>query len=205
MASQEWKTKMPPETLCRLLSVLINYNDIPYFGITDERIARRAHSAKSNERQRLAIIQLLTWTTEAGDVDNQMTHFENTLQRMGVDDPANQDEGGKWQRYANNAMRLRAFFVRAKDDDYEDEKEEKEPLPYMKRLDNDIEIFMEFMEKLTKRTPIYEDHSYQAAADTFERYNTDETGEDAYFALNREERKNYTINSVEGYNPIEWQ
>ena len=205
MISQEWKTKMPPETLCRLLSVLINYNDIPRFGITSSRIARRVHSAKSNERQRLAILQLLTWITEAGDIDNQMTCFENTLQRMGVDDPANQDEGGKWQRYANNAMRLRAFFVRAKDDDYEDEKEEKQPLPYMERLERNIKSFMEFMDKLTERTPIYEVHPYQAAADTFERYNTDETGEDAYFALNREEIKSYTINSVKGYSPIEWQ
>nr|WP_239836978.1 hypothetical protein [Vibrio cholerae] len=98
--NQQWIANMPAETLAKLLSVLIHYNDIPSFTLFGDTEAERNKAATRNENQRKAINQILLWL--GGEKANQsgMRRFENALQRMGLADPTQLDKTEQWSRYA---------------------------------------------------------------------------------------------------------
>ncbi|KOO07630.1 LysM peptidoglycan-binding domain-containing protein [Vibrio hepatarius] len=154
--NQKWITKMPAETLAKLLSVLIHYNDIPVWGDSSKAIA-----ATRNENQRKAINKILLWL--GGDkADNSGIHrFENALQRMGLKQPTELNKSEQWQRYANNVISLRDFFLKAYSQPYEKPKDDKKN-NYMNRLNTDYRDFRSYLLKLTMRNKILEKTSYTA-------------------------------------------
>ena len=189
--NEKWVKNMPAETLSKLLKVLINYNEMPVLAI--KKMELRKNAFAHNQKQRKAILNILTWIVgDSGSVNEQQARrFINTLQRMGVKYPTEQDDAKKWQRYADNAMALREFFVDARKDEYTDLDGGFVNRPvseYVDALETDLKSFMGLMGKLTEQVPVYERFFTQRRQGVMERYTTNQTGQ----------------SSLDGYKRVEW-
>ncbi|WP_234920693.1 hypothetical protein [Vibrio anguillarum] len=137
---------MPAKTLAKLLSVLVHYNDIPFWGD-----ASRLRAATRNENQRKAINQILLWL--GGEKANQsgMRRFENALQRMGLADPTQLDKAEQWPRYAKNVLSLRDFFSKGFSQPYENPNDQDKD-KYMRDLGDQYNDFRRNINWLTKES-----------------------------------------------------
>ncbi|EJL6421898.1 LysM peptidoglycan-binding domain-containing protein [Vibrio cholerae] len=153
--NQQWIANMPAETLAKLLSVLIHYNDIPSFTLFGDTEDERNKAATRNENQRKAINQILLWL--GGEKANQsgMHRFENALQRMGLADPTQLDKAEQWSRYAKNILILRDFFIKAFSQPYENPNDQ-DKATYMRSLNTDYVRFKNRMFWLTQNNLILE-------------------------------------------------
>ncbi len=153
--NQQWIANMPAETLAKLLSVLVHYNDIPVFTLFKDTSLERDKAATRNENQRKAINQILLWL--GGEKANQsgMRRFENALQRMGLADPTQLDKTEQWSRYAKNILILRDFFIKAFSQPYENPNDQ-DKATYMRSLNTDYAEFKDYMFWLTQNNLILE-------------------------------------------------
>ncbi|ENM5786385.1 LysM peptidoglycan-binding domain-containing protein [Vibrio metoecus] len=153
--NQQWIANMPAETLAKLLSVLIHYNDIPSFTLFGDTEAERNKAATRNENQRKAINQILLWL--GGEKANQsgMRRFENALQRMGLVDPTQLDKTEQWPRYAKNVLSLRDFFIKAFSQPYENPND-RDKGKYMRDLGDQYTDLRRNINWLTKESRILE-------------------------------------------------
>jgi hypothetical protein len=163
--NQQWIANMPAETLAKLLSVLIHYNDIPSFTLFGDTEDERNKAATRNENQRKAINQILLWL--GGEKANQsgMHRFENALQRMGLADPTQLDKAEQWPRYAKNVLSLRDFFSKAFSQPYENP-QDKNKTTYMESLNADYVRFKNRMFWLTQNNLILEKTTLSSALST---------------------------------------
>ncbi|WP_412497552.1 LysM peptidoglycan-binding domain-containing protein [Vibrio furnissii] len=153
--NQQWIANMPAETLAKLLSVLIHYNDIPSMAIFESQREQRNMMATRNENQRKAINQILLWL--GGEKANQsgMRRFENALQRMGLADPTKLDKAEQWPRYAKNVLILRDFFIKAFSQPYENPND-RDKGKYMRDLGDQYTDLRRNINWLTKERRILE-------------------------------------------------
>ena len=80
---------------------------------------------------------------------------------MGLKQPTELNKSEQWQRYANNVISLRDFFLKAYSQPYEKPKDDKKN-NYMNRLNTDYRDFRSYLLKLTMRNKILEKTSYTA-------------------------------------------
>ncbi|MGD8123186.1 LysM domain-containing protein, partial [Vibrio sp. TRT 2004] len=147
--NQQWITNMPAETLAKLLSVLIHYNDIPSIGWGESFNESRNIAATRNQNQRKAINQILNWLGANRADTGQIKRFENALQRMGLPYPTELNKAEQWQRYAKNVISLRDFFTQAFSQPYENPND-RIKANYMETLSKDYAKFCENMFWLTQ-------------------------------------------------------
>ncbi|MGD8118487.1 LysM domain-containing protein [Vibrio sp. TRT 29B02] len=160
--NQQWITNMPAETLAKLLSVLIHYNDIPSIGWGESFNESRNIAATRNQNQRKAINQILNWLGANRADTGQIKRFENALQRMGLPYPTELNKAEQWQRYAKNVISLRDFFTQAFSQPYENPND-RIKANYMETLSKDYAKFCENMFWLTQDNLILE-KTYPARA-----------------------------------------
>lgn len=151
--NQQWIANMPAETLAKLLSVLIHYNDIPVFTLFRDTSLERDSAATRNENQRKAINQILLWLGGIQANQSDMRRFENALQRMGLADPTQLDKAEQWPRYAKNVLILRDFFSRAFSQPYENPNDQDKS-KYMNDLRRDYNSFKSYLLRLTVQNKI---------------------------------------------------
>ncbi|MDE1236469.1 LysM peptidoglycan-binding domain-containing protein [Vibrio aestuarianus] len=163
--NQQWIANMPAETLAKLLSVLIHYNDIPSMAIFQSQREQRNMMATRNENQRKAINQILRWL--GGEKANQtgMRRFENALQRMGLADPTQLDKAEQWPRYAKNVLSLRDFFSKGFSQPYENPNDQDKG-KYMRDLGDQYNDFRRNINWLTKESKILEKVTLRSALST---------------------------------------
>lgn len=160
--NEAWIKNMPAETLSKILTVLINYHNIPnetaLWGLVGEKDEDRNAVAEHNAAQNMAILRIFEWLG-ANDIPNsvQLTRFENAVQRMGLNDPTQLDEGKKWERYAENLLKIKAFFDECLVNKYncklEKQFNNKEYNTFM--LENH-DKYANFIVKLTRRNCLYQ-------------------------------------------------
>ncbi|ENS5605670.1 LysM peptidoglycan-binding domain-containing protein [Vibrio mimicus] len=153
--NQQWIANMPAETLAKLLSVLVHYNDIPVFTLFRDTSLERDSAATRNENQRKAINQILLWLGGIQANQSDMRRFENALQRMGLADPTQLDKAEQWPRYAKNVLILRDFFSRAFSQPYENPNDQDKS-KYMNDLRRDYNSFKSYLLRLTVQNKILE-------------------------------------------------
>ncbi|WP_252032967.1 hypothetical protein [Vibrio sp. SCSIO 43135] len=151
-ANQAWISKMTPETQAKLLTVLINYNPIPTFSVFGDTETERRIAAIRNQNQRRAIIQVLQWLGGPTATARQMATFENTVQRMNLQNPMELNKSEQWRKYADNLFMLRDFFLQAFTDKYEPPIKSEQT--YMRDLYRDYKKFREHMIFLTGNTQV---------------------------------------------------
>ncbi|MBD1555881.1 hypothetical protein HC752_02950 [Vibrio sp. S9_S30] len=150
-----WIKNMPAETLAKVLTVLINYTSIPDIAIFDYQKENRDKIARRNQNQRFAIIRILEWLGGNNPDLQQISRFENAVQRMGLSQPTKINDEEKWQRYANNVISLRGFFVISQDDYYE-EPNDKSKKVYMVKVNDSFKLFKKMIIKFTMLNQIME-------------------------------------------------
>lgn len=153
---------MPAETLAKLLTVLINYNDIPSIGWGESFNESRNIAAARNQNQRKAINQILDWLGGSRADKGQIIRFENALQRMGLKQPTEFDKSQQWQHYAKNVLSIRDFFTKAFSQPYENPND-KDKNKYMEALDDEYATLRKNINWLTREHKILE-KSYPARA-----------------------------------------
>ncbi|MDP4497292.1 LysM domain-containing protein [Vibrio cholerae] len=193
--NQQWIANMPAETLAKLLSVLIHYNDIPSFTLFGDTEAERNKAATRNENQRKAINQILLWL--GGEKANQsgMRRFENALQRMGLADPTQLDKAEQWSRYAKNILILRDFFIKAFSQPYENPKD-RDKTEYMRVLGEDYDLFKAYLLRLTEQNKILEKTTL--SSERRARLNTE------YTALPASDSVQLEYLKTKGYRLVNW-
>ncbi|HFS8461651.1 TPA: LysM domain-containing protein, partial [Vibrio cholerae] len=193
--NQQWIANMPAETLAKLLSVLIHYNDIPSFTLFGDTEAERNKAATRNENQRKAINQILLWL--GGEKANQsgMRRFENALQRMGLADPTQLDKTEQWSRYAKNILILRDFFSKAFSQPYENPKDENKAT-YMDQVNRDYRTFRKSLMRLTEQNKILEKNTL--SSERRARLSTE------YTALPANDRAQLEYLKTKGYRLVNW-
>ncbi|HFG2128569.1 TPA: LysM peptidoglycan-binding domain-containing protein [Vibrio cholerae] len=193
--NQQWIANMPAETLAKLLSVLVHYNDIPSMAIFQSQREQRNNAATRNENQRKAINQILLWL--GGEKANQsgMRRFENALQRMGLVDPTQLDKAEQWPRYAKNVLSLRDFFSKAFSQPYENPNDQ-DKATYMRSLNTDYVEFKKYMFWLTQNNLILEKTTLSSARRA--RLSTD------YTALPASDKAQLEHLKASGYRLVNW-
>ncbi len=193
--NQQWIANMPAETLAKLLSVLIHYNDIPSFTLFGDTEAERNKAATRNENQRKAINQILLWL--GGEKANQsgMRRFENALQRMGLADPTQLDKTEQWSRYAKNILILRDFFSKAFSQPYENPNDQDKG-KYMRDLGEQYNDFRRNINWLTKESKILE--KVTLSSERRARLSTD------YTALPASDKAQLEHLKASGYRLVNW-
>ncbi|HGS4445430.1 TPA: LysM peptidoglycan-binding domain-containing protein [Vibrio cholerae] len=193
--NQQWIANMPAETLAKLLSVLVHYNDIPSMEIFQSQREQRNNAATRNENQRKAINQILLWL--GGEKANQsgMRRFENALQRMGLVDPTQLDKAEQWPRYAKNVLSLRDFFSKAFSQPYENPNDQ-DKATYMRSLNTDYVEFKKYMFWLTQNNLILEKTTLSSARRA--RLSTD------YTALPASDKAQLEHLKASGYRLVNW-
>lgn len=188
--NQQWIANMPAETLAKLLSVLVHYNDIPFWGD-----ASRLRAATRNENQRKAINQILLWL--GGEKANQsgMRRFENALQRMGLADPTQLDKAEQWPRYAKNVLSLRDFFSKGFSQPYENPNDQDKG-KYMRDLGDQYNDFRRNINWLTKDSKILVKNTLSSARRA--RLSTD------YTALPASDKAQLEYLKTKGYRLVNW-
>jgi len=109
--NESWIKNMPAETLAKLLTVLVHYHDIPeeyefwFQGSRDDL-------AENNVTQGRAILTIFEWlgADKIQPSNSQFNRFENAVQRMGLNEPTQLDDGKKWELYAKNVLKIKQFF-----------------------------------------------------------------------------------------------
>ncbi|MGF1727662.1 LysM peptidoglycan-binding domain-containing protein [Photobacterium nomapromontoriensis] len=153
--NKAWVEKMPAETLAKLLTVLVNYHDIPSlsFGINSIE-EKQKKSFSDNNSQREAIIKIFEWLGGVNASDQQIRIFENAIQRMGLRNGDELNEEEKWHRYADNLLLIKNFFMKAKYEDYrlEDDDVMNE---HIKNLNLQLENYSKYIKFLTRRMVLY--------------------------------------------------
>ncbi|HGE6025069.1 TPA: hypothetical protein ACGGSL_001966 [Vibrio cholerae] len=193
--NQQWIANMPAETLAKLLSVLVHYNDIPSMAIFQSQREQRNNAATRNENQRKAINQILLWL--GGEKANQsgMRRFENALQRMGLADPTQFDKTEQWSRYAKNILILRDFFSKAFSQPYENPNDQ-DKAKYMNDLRRDYNFFKSYLLRLTVQNKILEKTTLSSARRA--RLSTD------YTALPASDKAQLEYLKTKGYRLVNW-
>ncbi|OXX68109.1 peptidoglycan-binding protein LysM [Vibrio sp. V19_P1S1T109] len=193
--NQQWIANMPAETLAKLLSVLVHYNDIPVFTLFKDTSLERSNAATRNENQRKAINQILLWL--GGEKANQsgMRRFENALQRMGLADPTQLDKAEQWPRYAKNVLSLRDFFSKAFSQPYENP-QDKNKATYMDQVHRDYRTFRKSMLRLTEQHKILEKTTL--SSERRARLSTD------YTALPASDKAQLEHLKASGYRLVNW-
>ncbi|EKF9485668.1 LysM peptidoglycan-binding domain-containing protein [Vibrio cholerae] len=193
--NQQWIANMPAETLAKLLSVLVHYNDIPVFTLFKDTSLERDKAATRNENQRKAINQILLWL--GGEKANQsgMRRFENALQRMGLADPTQLDKTEQWSRYAKNILILRDFFSKAFSQPYENPNDQDKG-KYMRDLGEQYNDFRRNINWLTKESKILE--KVTLSSERRARLSTD------YTALPASDKAQLEHLKASGYRLVNW-
>ncbi|HAS3163476.1 TPA: LysM peptidoglycan-binding domain-containing protein [Vibrio cholerae] len=193
--NQQWIANMPAETLAKLLSVLVHYNDIPVFTLFRDTSLERDSAATRNENQRKAINQILLWL--GGEKANQsgMRRFENALQRMGLADPTQLDKTEQWSRYAKNILILRDFFSKAFSQPYENPNDQDKG-KYMRDLGEQYNDFRRNINWLTKESKILE--KVTLSSERRARLSSD------YTALPASDKAQLEYLKTKGYRLVNW-
>ncbi|MGL4577298.1 LysM peptidoglycan-binding domain-containing protein [Vibrio metoecus] len=193
--NQQWIANMPAETLAKLLSVLVHYNDIPSMAIFQSQREQRKNAATRNENQRKAINQILLWL--GGEKANQsgMRRFENALQRMGLADPTQLDKAEQWPRYAKNVLSLRDFFSKAFSQPYENPNDQDKG-KYMRDLGEQYNDFRRNINWLTKESRILE--KVTLSSERRARLSSD------YTALPASDKAQLEYLKTKGYRLVNW-
>ncbi|NLU99553.1 hypothetical protein B6N13_15850 [Marinomonas sp. UCMA 3892] len=159
-----WIKNALPETLSKLLTVLTHYHVIPdnWFNWASEQEANAL--AEQNAAQSNAILQIFKWLGAESDIPKaeQLDRFENTVQRMYLKDPTSLDPGEKWEKYADNLLKIKGFFVRCVMNKYEyalenDVKNRK----YNELMVLNYDSFVLYIDKLTHRNSLYQKDNYK--------------------------------------------
>ncbi|RQW65085.1 LysM peptidoglycan-binding domain-containing protein [Vibrio viridaestus] len=160
--NEAWIKNMPAETLSKLLTLLVTYHVIPgeehLFGLIGADTPNRDAIAEHNAKQIKAILKIFEWLGAKGMPSNvQLTRFENAVQRMGLNDPTQLDNGKKWEFYAENLLKIKAFFDACLmnkynlvlDDDFGGE-------TYNQYIKNSHRFFVNYIHSLTIRNGLYQ-------------------------------------------------
>ncbi|MCE0495087.1 hypothetical protein [Vibrio salinus] len=164
--NEAWIKNMPAETLAKLLTVLINYHNIPnetvLWGLVGEKDEDRNAVAEHNAAQNMAILQIFEWLGANGIPSAmQLTRFENAVQRMGLNDPTQLDNGKKWERYAKNLLKIKQFFDDCLVNKYKSFYLSQQPLiKYDDFMAKSHNSFVNSIESLTRRAQLYQRESY---------------------------------------------
>ncbi len=198
--NKEWITDMTAETLAKLLSVLVHYNDIPPATFLSDKAYDRSEAAKRNQNQRKAILNILKWLGGKHPSNQQIHKFENAVQRMGLKNSEQLDKSKQWQRYAKNVIRLRDFYTQAFSQSYEfnnnnNNNNNNNKLSYMDTLRNDYTNFSNYLFLLTQQNIILEkppEHRGRSRLPTM------------YTALPKENIEQLEALKKNGYQPSNW-
>ncbi|QRV24895.1 LysM peptidoglycan-binding domain-containing protein [Marinomonas foliarum] len=163
-----WIKNALPETLSKLLTVLTHYHDIPdhWYNWASEQEANSL--AEQNAAQSNAILQIFKWLGAESTIPKteQLDRFENAVQRMYLKDPTSLDPGEKWEKYAENLLRVRRFFALGVRNKYEYTLGEKlKSKKYDQLTSENYRGFIEYIERLTNRTRLYQKINRITAAD----------------------------------------
>lgn len=157
-----WIKNALPETLSKLLTVLTHYHDIPdhWYNWASEQEANSL--AEQNAAQSNAILQIFKWLGAESTTlkTEQLDRFENAVQRMYLKEPTSLDPGEKWEKYAENLLKIKRFFSSCVMNKYQDYRLKNSAELYNVEMSNNYERFVGFIENLTFRTRLYQKDNY---------------------------------------------
>ncbi|WP_137170291.1 LysM domain-containing protein [Marinomonas sp. FW-1] len=192
-----WIKNALPETLAKLLTVLTHYHDIPNNFYNWASKEEADSMAEQNAAQSNAILQIFKWLGAESTIPNaaQLDRFENAVQRMGLKDPTSLDPGEKWEKYAENLVKIKRFFSLCVSEKYDDYELKINRTLYNTSMIRDYQSFVLYIGRMTSRHQLYmkADYRYSRAKSfDFADYNY-KSSRDSYSMVDQ------------GYEIMDWQ
>ncbi|MGF1689711.1 LysM peptidoglycan-binding domain-containing protein [Photobacterium kagoshimensis] len=191
--NKAWIKNMPAETLSKLLTSLIVYQEPNMWKLGKRDIEEVRISADKNNSQRNAILLILREILH-GKRESGIRKFENAVQRMNSN--KNLDSNEKWTFYKINLIELHLFFLRGKEENYNSFDNPNERDLYLRQAKSCFGRFLSLLEiGTTKMTLFYipsrtRGYSKQSIID--------------YVTLNREDYIKVSHAYKLGYKEIDW-